>query len=84
MFNSFNNSYNLFGTHPWALPAFFLLIAWSLYWKGTALWKASKKNQPVWFVILLLINTAGLLEILYIYYFSKKSSREEENKEEQN
>ncbi len=50
-----------------------IISIWSLVWKGFALWKASKKNHLVWFIILLIINTLGILEILYIYVFSKMS-----------
>jgi hypothetical protein len=48
-----------------------VIVIWSLIWKGLALWKASKKNQLTWFVILLVVNTIGILEILYIYVFSE-------------
>lgn len=48
-----------------------VLVLWSLPWKGVALWKAAKLNQKWWFVALLVINTVGILEILYIYVFSK-------------
>jgi len=51
-----------------------LLSVWSLVWKGIALWKAGRKNQLVWFVVLLIVNTAGILEILYIFIFSKMKS----------
>ena len=44
---------------------------WSLAWKGIALWKSSQKKQLTWFIILLIINTMGILEILYIFIFSK-------------
>jgi hypothetical protein len=55
------------------LPAVIILLAiWTLIWKGMALWKAAKKGQKAWFVALLLINTAGILEILYIYVFGKE------------
>ena len=49
-----------------------VLVAWSVYWKGLALWKASKEGSKPWFVALLLINTLGILEILYIYVFSRQ------------
>jgi hypothetical protein len=42
-----------------------------LVWKGFALWKASKKDHKIWFVAILILNTVGILEILYIYVFSK-------------
>jgi len=52
-----------------------VIAVWSLVWKGLALWKSSKKNQPIWFVVLLVVNTVGILEILYIYLFSKMGKR---------
>ncbi len=51
---------------------------WSLPWKGIALWKAANQNQKWWFVALLVINTVGLLEILYIFIFSKKKELKNE------
>ncbi|MBS3100496.1 hypothetical protein J4463_04785, partial [Candidatus Pacearchaeota archaeon] len=48
-----------------------IVIIWTLVWKGLALWKAGRKNQPIWFVVLLVVNTFGILEILYIFVFSK-------------
>ena len=50
-----------------------LLIVWSLIWKGLALWKAARTGSKVWFVVFLIVNTIGILEILYLYVFSKKS-----------
>jgi hypothetical protein len=49
----------------------FLIVAWSTVWKGLALWKAARKNHTIWFVILLIVNLFGALEILYIFVFSK-------------
>jgi hypothetical protein len=51
--------------------ALLILLAWTLYWKGTALWKAAREQHKIWFVVLLLVNTLGILEILYIFVFSK-------------
>ena len=53
-------------------PSFIILVVWSLIWKGLALWKAARRGEKVWYVALLIINTMGLLEILYLYVFSKK------------
>ena len=52
---------------------FFVIAIWSLIWKGMALWKAGREGSKVWFVVLLLVNTIGILDILYLYVFSKKS-----------
>lgn len=40
--------------------------------KAIALWISARKNSKVWFVLLLLLNTAGILPLFYIFYFSKK------------
>ncbi|HOR23624.1 hypothetical protein KBB76_00375 [Candidatus Saccharibacteria bacterium] len=50
---------------------FLLVLLWSYAWKAFALWRAARKNDKVWFVVLLLVNTAGILEIFYLFYFSK-------------
>lgn len=50
---------------------FVLLIAvWSMAWKGFALWIAAKEDKKWWFIPLLIFNTAGILEIIYIFAFS--------------
>lgn len=53
-------------------PTFFILITiWALIWKGLALWRSSKNNQKYWFVALLVLNTLGLAEIIYLSFFQK-------------
>ncbi len=48
------------------------LMVWGLFWKGWSLWKAAKNDAKVWFVVLLVLNTVGILDILYIFIFGKK------------
>ncbi|MDD3098206.1 MAG: DUF5652 family protein [Candidatus Pacebacteria bacterium] len=55
--------------NPWFI---LLIIAWSLPWKGVALWKAAKNDHKWWFIPLLIVNTVGVLEMIYIFVFSKK------------
>ena len=47
-------------------------VAWSLAWKGVALWYAARDGQKGWYVALLVINTLGVLEILYLFVFRPK------------
>lgn len=49
-----------------------LALAWSLVWKGMALWRAAKNDSKPWFIVLLVVNTLGILEILYLYVFGKE------------
>jgi len=58
--------------NPWFALLFTLLTVWTLAWKGVALWKAAKNNHTAWYVIMLIANTMGILEIVYIFFFSKK------------
>ncbi len=51
----------------------FLLLLWILPWKGVALWKSARKKHLKWFIAIFLINTLGVLEIIYIFIFNKKS-----------
>jgi len=59
--------------HGWWMPWLFAVMVWALVWKGLALWKAARRGENVWFVALLVINTFGIFEILYLYVFTKKS-----------
>ena len=56
---------------------FLLLAAWSLVWKGFALWKAAKNAHRNWFIVMLVLNTFGILEIVYIFYFAAKPKSKE-------
>ena len=51
-----------------------LIVLWVLPWKGVALWKAAKNGSKKWFIALLILNTLGILEILYIFIFGKKKT----------
>jgi Family of unknown function (DUF5652) len=69
------NNYPVFVLSPGVKLALAVLIIWSLIWKGIALWKAARNSHTVWYVIMLIVNTVGILEIIYIFGFSKKSQK---------
>lgn len=52
----------------WLLP----LLIWEFIWKGIGLWKSAKNNQTAWFVAILILNTVGILPIVYVKFFQKK------------
>ena len=60
----------------WLLP---LIIIWSGIWKAIALWKSARRNDLVWFIILIIFNTLGILEIIYIFIIAKDSKSEVRN-----
>ncbi|HEY6020257.1 MAG TPA: DUF5652 family protein [Candidatus Paceibacterota bacterium] len=62
------------GAPAWALglfaflgPLIVIVVLWSILWKGLALWHAARQGHPWWFVIMLIVNTAGILEIIYLF-----------------
>lgn len=55
------------------LPLLMIVAAWSIVLKGFALWHAAKDNEKWWFVAMLVINTLGILEIIYLVWFRHTS-----------
>lgn len=53
-----------------------LLMVWSLFWKGLALWHSSRRGDYWWFVAVLVLNSIGILEIIYLFYFAKLKKEE--------
>jgi hypothetical protein len=54
----------------WLIP----LIIWEAAWKGIALWKTGRNNQLKWSVAILILNTAGILPIVYLNFFQKNKN----------
>ncbi len=52
----------------WLIP----VLVWEAVWKGIGLWKAGKNNQLNWFVAIFILNTAGILPIIYLKFYQKK------------
>ncbi len=83
-----NYNYGSWNQGPWstsnfggALAAFLIpLVFWSLAWKGWALWRAAKNDSKPWFIALLVINTMGILEILYLFVFGKEKAKSSKRK----
>ncbi len=52
-----------------------LLMLWTIPWKGYALWKAARKKDKWWFIMILVVNSAALLEAAYIFHFSERKEK---------
>jgi len=63
---------------------FAIIFVWIIVWKLLALWKSARNNHIVWFLIIAVINTIGILEILYIYVFSKWMKPKQKEKKRRN
>ena len=56
------------------LPLLLLVLLWTIVLKGYALWYAARNGQKWWFIALLVVNTVGILEIIYLIWFRPNAS----------
>ena len=69
--NSWMGTWTPSWIHPINPALILLVVLWSLFWKGLALWHSGRRGQPWWFAIMLVVNTAGILEIVYLFLVIK-------------
>ena len=69
--------YNTLYPHSWGISALgfiglgivgviIFIIVFVL--KGLALWHAARRSEKWWFIILLVVNTIGILELIYLFF----------------
>ena len=61
--------YNIYEQLGWSLLGLIILGVWSLVWQGFGLWHSAQRNQKGWFLAILILNTLGLLPIIYLIWF---------------
>ncbi len=57
---------------PWMGLTLGVLTIWDAVWKGIGMWKAGRNNQLGWFIAILIVNSVGILPIIYLVWFQKK------------
>lgn len=57
----FNESYPM-----WLIIALVVIAILEFVFKGMALYRAARNQSKGWFVVLFILNTAGILPILYL------------------
>jgi hypothetical protein len=50
-----------------AMLLILLAAAWDLAWKGSSLWRAARNESKPWFTALLITNTLGVLDAMYLF-----------------
>ena len=56
-------------------PILYILIVWTMIWRGLALWHSARNKQMGWFIVFLIVSTVGILEIIYLIFFKKSSAK---------
>ncbi len=70
IFNNWASVWPVSGLHALA-PFLPFLLLWEGFWKGLALWHSGRRGQSWWFVIILVVNTVGILAIIYLFAVAK-------------
>lgn len=63
------------GPEPPVRAVIAAVVAWNLAWKGASLWRAARNGQKRWFTTLLLSNTMGVLDAIYIFGVDRRVRR---------
>ena len=70
--------YNSFFTNSILMTFLMIAILWEATWKIIAMWKAGRNNHLAWYICIALINTVGILPIVYILMHRKNPIKNEE------
>jgi len=57
----------------WLIPVIIVVAIWDTVWKLIAMWRAAQNKHLAWFICIFLINTIGILPILYILFNKEKA-----------
>lgn len=60
------NNFSLLSVSGSMTPIIILLVISDLILRGVSLYRSAQKGQTVWFVALLIINSLGVLPIIYL------------------
>lgn len=71
-----NELQNLQENFAWFIPVLIIASIWSSVWKIIAMWKSARNNHIVWFIAIAVINSLGILPIIYILLNRKKEINE--------
>jgi len=65
-YNNFNGYYNGFGMMNNWFGLLIPFVVLDLILRGFALWKSAKREQNIWFIALLVVNSMGILPLIYL------------------
>jgi hypothetical protein len=55
----------------WAITI--ALVVWGYLWKCVAFWKAARRDQTGWYVVIALAPTFGVLEMIYVFLVAPRT-----------
>jgi len=61
--------------HPGLIFIILTVALWDVVWKSLGLWRSARAGQTGWFTAILILNTAGILPIIYLLLSADKSKK---------
>ena len=49
------------------IPLIVIITLWDFFWKAWGLWVSAQRKEKIWFALILIINSAGILPIIYLW-----------------
>ncbi len=69
---SFNSGAGMMGLGVIGMILVFIFAILVVILKGYSLWYAAKRDEKWWFIAILVVNTMGILELVYLIFFVQK------------
>lgn len=63
-----------YGLSPFFMSGLGITVLWDLAWRGLALWRAARRKEQWWFLALLVVNSMGILPIVYLLVWGKEDT----------
>jgi len=60
----------------WLIPVVLALTLWESVWKIIAMWRSARNNDMAWFISIAIINTIGILPIVYLLSHKKEEAKQ--------
>jgi hypothetical protein len=54
---------------------FLIYAAWTAIWQSVGLWKAARRNEPIWFMSMIVLGAGGFLPIAYLFLFNEEDGK---------
>jgi len=76
----FAHTYSTYFHHHHALIAILIVLAlWEIAWKAIGLWHAARAGHMAWFIVMFIINSVGILPILFLLFANDKVVKTSKN-----
>jgi len=56
----------------WLIPLVVVIFLWDAVLRLLGMWRAAQRKELLWFVLIAIINTAGILPLIYLIINKEK------------